>query len=123
MTGVSQRSSSSTTWGMASGFVDELAAVVGMLGEVAEEAVERGRHGVEAGDEEQEADVEDVVAGELVAVDLGVEELAQEVVAGRRGPLVEQALEVLVDRVGRRLLVGDRYRDGRPAGRRRGGAG
>ena len=49
-------------------------ALLGVLGEVGEEAVERRGHGVEAGDEEQEADVEDVLARQAVAVDLGVEE-------------------------------------------------
>ena len=60
-----------------------LAPIVGVLGEVAEHAVERRRHGVEAGDEEQEADVEDLLVREPLAVHLGVEEVAQEVVAAR----------------------------------------
>ena len=66
--------------------VDDLLPVLGVLGEEAEHAVERRRDGVEPGDEEQEADVEDLLAGQPLAVDLGVEEAADEVVAtlGRR---------------------------------------
>jgi hypothetical protein len=62
------------------GILDDLAAVVGVLGQVGEHAVEGGGDGVEAGDEEQEADVEDLVAGQAHAVDLGGEELAEQVV-------------------------------------------
>ena len=60
---------------------------------------------VEPGDQEQEADVEDVLAGESVTVDLGVEEVAEEVVAALVAPFVEQPLEVRVDRVRGLLLV------------------
>ncbi len=80
ITGVSQRSSSSTARGTHGGVSDELPALLRLLGEVTEEAVERRRDGVEAGDQEQEADVEDVLAAQPVAVDLGVEELAQQIV-------------------------------------------
>ena len=51
-------------------------AVLGMRGEERVEAGERVAHRVETGDEEQEADVEDLVAGQLLAVDLGGEEAA-----------------------------------------------
>ena len=81
--------------------------LLGVLGEVGEHAVERGGHRVEPGDEEQEADVEDLLAGQPVAVDLAVEEAAEDVVAPLGLALVEHALEVVVDRGGRRPLVGD----------------
>ena len=106
MTGVSQRSISSTIAGTRVGLLDDPAPGVRVLGEVAEEAVERRRDRVEPGDEEQEADVEDLLVGEPVAVDLGVQEVAEEVV-----PLARPArssmhlLEVGVDRVGGLLLV------------------
>ena len=85
----------------------QLPALVGVLAEVAEEAVERRAHGVEPGDEEEEADVEDVVAGELVAVDLGVEEAAEQVVAPLDLAVVEHIVEVRVDRRADLVLVGD----------------
>ena len=56
--------------GMSVGIVDELPAMLGMRGEERVEARERVAHGVEPGDEEQEADVEDLFARELLAVDL-----------------------------------------------------
>ena len=62
-----------------------------------EEARERVGDGVEAGDEEQEADVEDLLAGEALAVDLGVEELGEDVVLRVGEPLVEDRVEVRVD--------------------------
>ena len=61
-TGVSQRSSSSTADGTSDGSATSCRALLGVLAQVAEEAVERRAHGVEAGDEEEEADVEDVLA-------------------------------------------------------------
>ena len=72
MTGVSQRSSSSTASGISSGFVDDAAALLGVRGEVRHVAAERRGHGVEAGEQQQEADVEDLVAREALAVDLGL---------------------------------------------------
>ena len=51
--------------------LDELLALCRLLGEIGEEAVERGGDGVEAGDEEQEADVEDLLARQTLAVVLG----------------------------------------------------
>ena len=73
------------------GVLDELAPVLGVLGQEGEHAVERGGDRVEAGDQEEEADVEDVLAGEAVALDLGVEEVREQVVLAappraRRGP-------------------------------------
>ena len=76
-----------------------------MLGQEGEHAVERGRHRVEAGDEEQEADVQDVLAGEPVTLDLGVEEVREQVVLPLHLALVEDLVEVVVDRVGDLLLV------------------
>ena len=71
-TGDSHRSSSSTARGMSVGVVDELLPVLGVLREEGVRARERVAHRVEPGDEEQEADVEDVLARELLAVDLGL---------------------------------------------------
>ena len=85
--------------------LDQLAPVVGVLGQEREHAVERGRDGVEAGDEEQEADVQDVLAGEPVALHLGVEEVREQVVPPLHLALVEDLVEVVVDRVGDLLLV------------------
>ena len=87
------------------GVLDELAPLLGVLGQEGEHAVEGGGDRVEPGDEEEEADVEDVLAGEPVALDLGVEEVRQEVVASLHLALVEDLVEVLVDRVGDLLLV------------------
>ena len=88
------------------GVVDDPLTLLGVLDQVAEDAVEGGGHRVEAGDEEEEADVEDVLAGELVPLDLGVEEAAEDVVLTLQLPLVEDLVEVGVDGVGRLLLVG-----------------
>ena len=63
--------------------VDDLAPVIVVLGEEGEEARQRVGHGVEAGDEEQEADVEDLLAGQLLAVDLGGVEPGEDVVLRR----------------------------------------
>ncbi|MFN8027024.1 MAG: hypothetical protein U0W40_11925 [Acidimicrobiia bacterium] len=71
--------------------------VLGMLREEREEAGERVGDGVETGDEEQEADVEDLLAGELLAVDLGREEVREDVVGRRLLALVEDAVEERVD--------------------------
>ena len=64
-----------------------------MTGEIAEEARERRGDGVEPGDHQQTEDVEELLAGEPLALDLGGEEPADQVVAGIAGaaPLVEQA--------------------------------
>ena len=87
------------------GVLDELAAVLGVLRQEGEHAVERGGDRVEPGDQEQEADVEDVLAAEAVAVDLGARGSATEVVPRLLLALVEDLVEVLVDRVGDLLLV------------------
>ena len=93
-------------FGMIVGVLDELAPVLGVLGQEGEHAVEGGRDGVEPGDEEQEADVENVLAGETVALDFGVEEVGEQVVLPLLLTLVEDLVEVVVDRVGDLLLVG-----------------
>ena len=87
------------------GVLDELAPLLGVLGQEGEHAVERGRDRVEPGDEEEEADVEDVLAAEPVALDLGVEEVREQVVLPLVLTLVEDLVEVVVDRVGDLLLV------------------
>ena len=88
------------------GVLHELATVLRVLGQEGEHAVQGGRHRVEAGDEEEEADVEDVLAGQPVALDLGVEEVREQVVPPLHLALVEDLVEVVVDRVGGLLLVG-----------------
>ena len=90
---------------MSAGVLDELAPLLGVLGQEGEHAVEGGGDGVEPGDEEEEADVEDVLAAEPVALDLGVEEVREQVVAPLHLTLVEDLVEVVVDRVGDLLLV------------------
>ena len=61
--------------------VDDLLPMRWVLGQVRERTRERVGDGVEPGEQEQEADVEDLFASELLAVDLGVEELGHDVVA------------------------------------------
>jgi len=53
---------------------------IGMLRQVGEDAVERGGDRVEPGDQEEEADVEDLLVGEAVALLLRSEEVAEQVV-------------------------------------------
>ena len=84
--------------------LDDVPARRRVPAEVAEEAVERRSDRVEAGDEEQEADVEDLLVAQPITLDLGFEERAHEVVVPGTGALGEQVLEVRVDLVGRRLL-------------------
>ena len=57
---------------MIDGIVDDHLAVLGVRGEERVRAGERVAHGVEPGDEEQEADVEDLLLREPLAVDLGL---------------------------------------------------
>ena len=53
------------------------------------------------GDDEQEADVEDLVVGQLLAVELGGHDPPQEIrLRGCLAPLVDHGLEVLVDVLG-----------------------
>ena len=59
--------------------LDQLAAMLGLLGQVGEHAVERVGHRVEAGDHEQEADVQDLVVGELLPVELGGHDPPEEI--------------------------------------------
>ena len=87
------------------GLFDDPAPRFGVLGEVAEEAVERRGDRVEPRDEEQEANIEDLFAGEPVAVDIDVQEVADEVVALLARRLVDDLLEVGVDRIGDLLLI------------------
>ena len=100
--------------------LDDLAPVLVVLGEEGEEARQRVGDGVEPGDEEQEADVEDLLPGELLAVDLGRVEAGEDVVLRRGEPLVEDGVEVGVellagvalDLLALLLLHLDRCRDG-----------
>ena len=72
------------------------AAKLCVLGEVAEKAVKRGGYGVQPGDEEQKADVEDLVTGKAVPVDLGFKKPAQQVIA-RLGLAVLEGLSTIPD--------------------------
>ena len=74
-----------------------LTAVLGFLGEIAEDAVEGVGHRVEPGDDEEEADVEDLLVGELHPVDLGPHDPGQQVLGGGPPPLGQRLLEVGVD--------------------------
>ncbi len=123
MTGVSQRNSSSMAFGMSVGVLDELALLLGVLRQEGEHAVERGGDRVESRDQKEEADVEDVLAGEAVALHFGVEEVREEVVAPLDLTLVEDLVEVVVDGVRDHLLVVGRLLATRRASRSRGPGG
>ena len=94
---------------------DQPVAFVRVPGEPVDHARQRGRHRVEAGEHEQERDVDDVVPRETVPVHLGGEELVDQVVVGlrRRGAPLEFGLEVLDQLRARRrsVLVVDRSDD------------
>ena len=77
--------------------LDQLAAMVGVCAQEREEARQRIGHGVEPGDEEEVTDVEDLLARQLLAVDLGGVEAAEDVVARFGEPLVEDLVEVRVE--------------------------
>ena len=83
--------------GRSAGSSSESLTLVGMAGEPVDHARQRGGHGVEAGEHEQEGDVDDVFAGERLAVDLGGDEPADQVVArlAARFPAIELGVEVL----------------------------
>ena len=66
--------------------VDDPPTLVGVLGQVGDEALEGVGHRVQPGQDEQEADADDLVHGQPLAVDLGGEEQAQDVVLARRSP-------------------------------------
>ena len=68
-----------------------------MVRQVGDAAAEGRRHRVEAGEEEQEADVEDLRARQPFAVDLRVHERAQEIAARVPLALVDRGLEVRVE--------------------------
>ncbi len=59
--------------------LDDLPALVGILGQKGEEALQRVGNRVEAGDEKQEADAEDLVIAQPIATDLGQGEHAEEI--------------------------------------------
>ncbi len=63
-------------------------------------------HRVEPREEQQEADVEDVLAREAIAVDLGLQEARDDVVGQARRSLIDETAEVLVDPFA--VRVGDR---------------
>ena len=79
------------------GVVDQLLTLLGMTGEVRHHVRQRRRHRVEPGDQQQEHDVEDLLATQTVAVDLDRQEAADQVVAGLVGG--EAAIELGVQEV------------------------
>ena len=83
--------------GRSGGIVEDPLALVGVPGQPVDDARQRRGHGVEPGEHEQERDVDDVFAGERLAVDLGGDEPADEVVTGLAARLapVELGVEVL----------------------------
>ena len=63
------------------GIVGHLATGVGMVAQVAKEAIQRSCDGVKACDEEQEANVEDLLVTETGAVSLRMQKMADQVFA------------------------------------------
>ena len=76
---------------------DDLASMVRMLGEEGIKAAQRVAHGVQSGHDEQEADVEDLLPTQALAVDLGVQEARQHVGLRICAPRVQDLVEVVVD--------------------------
>ena len=83
-----------------------LLALLGVLGQVGEEALQRVGHRVEAGDQEEEADAEDLVVGEAVPPDLGGGEHGEQVLLGALASVGQLGGEELLDVLGGDLLVG-----------------
>ena len=77
-----------------------------MLSQVGEEALQRVGHGVESGQEKQEADAENLVVGQLVPTDLGRSEHAEEVVLGLFAAVGQGLGEESLDLAGVHPLVG-----------------
>ena len=69
---------------------DERGALVGMAGEQLGAVPDQARRGVVAGDEEQEREPEELLVGQVLAVGLGGDQRAHEVVA-RRDPALRRA--------------------------------
>ncbi len=82
---------------------DQRRTLLRVLGKVAEKAVQRCRNRVQPGDQQQEADVENLFPGQPFSLDLGPEEVAEQVIPALGLPLVEDFVEVVVDR-GRALF-------------------
>ena len=78
---------------------DQPLPLVGVAGEVAEEARQRRGDGVEPGDHQQPEDVEEVLAGEALALHLGREEPPSRSSPGSAAPSrsSSSAVEVVVD--------------------------
>jgi hypothetical protein len=94
---------------------DQRCALVRVFGEVAEEAVKRCRHRVQAGDQQKKADIDYLFAGEAFTVDFRVKEVAEQVIRAFGRPLVEHFVEVVVDRC--RALLSQLLRAGIVEGR------
>ena len=68
-----------------------------MAGQVGEEALEGVGHRVEPGQQEQEADAEDLVIGQVLPADLGTGEHAEQVILGLLAPLGQRLGEEALD--------------------------
>ena len=86
--------------GQRSGSSRSCGAVLGMLGQVPQGGPDGRPGGVDAGHEHQVAGAEDVVVGHRLAVDLGLDELGDEVVLARVGPPIGQLLGEEVEQRG-----------------------
>ena len=80
------------------GVLHDQPALLRVLGQIGEEALQRVGHRVEPGQEEQEADAEDLVVGQPVAAHLGTGEHAQQILLRVLAPvgqgLGEEALDL-----------------------------
>ena len=81
------------------GVLDQAPAVVGVLGQVPQAGADGRPGGVDAGDDQQGDGAADVVGSRAVAVELGVEQVADEVVSGVAAVLLDDPGEVVVERV------------------------
>ena len=77
--------------------VDERAEVVGMGGEVPDRRADRAPRRVDPGDQQQHDRSADVFVGELVAVDLDVEQVGRQIVARVLDVLLDLPVDVLVE--------------------------
>ena len=76
--------------------LDNLLSAVRIRGEISGKAVQGGRHRVEPRQQQQVTDVEDLVAGALLPVDLGPKHPAQDVLPRPAFALVEDLVDVVV---------------------------
>jgi hypothetical protein len=80
-----------------SGRLGEAPPLIGVLGEIGEAALQCARHGVEAGQEKEEEDVDRLRPGEPPSFVLRVLKSGHAVLAGLSGPLIESVGAVVVE--------------------------